>query len=109
MNRIILLRLQLETAIERRDIHLHNGNRYAYTTLMYNVENTLDIVKATLKQFTVYDTNNKEDVVCKLYETDKGNWYDLTENNAVNSFLLTSIKIAIDEAEQQNLLLQKHG
>ena len=83
----------------RREILLKDGTRYFYTTSNYNAENALGIVKATLKQFTVYKTESAEDVICKLYQTDEGNWYDLTTNNSINSFLLTSIKIALDESE----------
>ena len=93
--------------MERREIFLRNGDSYHYTTSMYNVENPLGVIKATLKQFTVYITDSGEDLVCKLYQTDKGNWYDLTESNSIDSFLSASIKIAIDESEQESSLLQK--
>jgi len=71
-------------------------------------ENSLGVIKATLKQFTVYLPDRTENIVCKLYRTDEGNWYDLTDNNSTNSFLLTSIKIAIDESEQEITLLRNH-
>ena len=93
--------------MERREIFLQNGDSYYYTTSMYNAKNSLGVIKATLKQFTVYKTDSEEDIVCKLYQTDKGNWFDLTENNSIDSFLSTSIKIAIDESEQEDSVVQK--
>ena len=94
--------------MERRDIFLRNGDRYSYTISIYNAENSLGVIKATLKQFTVYQPDSTENIVCKLYRTNEGNWYDLTDSNSTNSFLLTSIKIAIDESEQEITLLKNH-
>lgn len=90
--------------MRRREIILKDGTKYFYTTSNYDAENALGIVKATLKQFAVYTTDMAENVLCKLYQTDEGNWYDLITNNSINLFLLTSIKIAIDESEQGNHL-----
>ena len=94
--------------MRRREIILKDGTKYFYTTSNYEAENALGIVKATLKQFTVYKTEDAEDIVCKLYQTDEGNWYDLITNNSINLFLLTSIKIAIEASDQGNHLLKSH-
>ncbi len=85
--------------MERREIVLENGDRYFYTISTYNAENFLGVIKATLKQFTVHKTNTSGDTICTLYQTDEGNWYDLIQSNAINPFLLTSIKMAIDKSE----------
>ncbi len=73
--------------MERKEIFLQNGDRYFYKTSMYNAENSLGVVKATLKQFTVYKTDIAGDIICTIYQTDEGNWYDLIQDNTINPFL----------------------
>ena len=94
--------------MERSEILLKDGTKYFYTTSNYDAENASGIVKTTLKQFAVYKTDSAKDVVCNLYQTNEGNWYDLTLNNTINSYLLSSIKIAIDESQHRNHLLNNH-
>ena len=86
----------------KTEISLNNGNKYFYIISTFNVKNPLGIVKATLKEFTLYKADDLETIVCKLYKTDEGNWYDLAANNLNNPLLLTYIKIAIDELMQAN-------
>ncbi|MBV9963852.1 MAG: hypothetical protein JO072_16535 [Parafilimonas sp.] len=88
----------------KTEISLTDGNKYYYTISTFNVENALGIVKATLKEFTLYRTDDIGVIVCKLYKTDEGNWYDLPANNLNNPLLLTSIKMAIDKVMQTNLI-----
>ena len=69
---------------------------------MYNAQNPLGITKAVLKEFTIFKPEEKSAVFCKLYKTDEGNWYDPPVANSVNALLLTFIKMAIDDLENEN-------
>jgi len=59
----------------------------------------LGVIKATLKEYSVYKMDNSNTFIGRLYKTDDGNWYDLTSNDSINSSLTTSLKIAIDDDE----------
>jgi len=83
--------------MNRTEIIVKDGNKYFYTISSYNAENPLGVIKATLKQYTLYDSEN---LLGKLYKTDDGNWYDLPMTNSINSLLATFIKMAIDESEK---------
>ena len=83
------------------EIKAKDGNTYYYTTSLFNAENPLGIIKATLTEYSLYK-KNEEALIGKLYKTDEGNWYDLPDNNPINPLLLTFIKMAIDEREKIN-------
>lgn len=87
----------------RSEITARDGSKYFYTISSFNAENPLGIVKATLKEYTLYRIEEGERLIGKLYKTDDGNWYDLTTNNAINSHLSTFLKMAIDESEKADV------
>jgi hypothetical protein len=84
----------------KTEIKAKDGNTYYYTTSLFNAENPLGIIKATLTEYSLYKVNDEEILIGKLYKTDEGNWYDLPDNNPINPLLLTFIKMAIDESEK---------
>lgn len=86
--------------MNKTEIIVKDGNRYFYTTSVYNAENPLGVIKATLKEYTVYRPESNEAPVARLYKTEEGNWYDLAVNTPVNPLLATLIKMAIDESEK---------
>jgi hypothetical protein len=86
--------------MSKTEIIAKDGNSYYYTTSLFNVENPLGVIKATLTEYSLYRMNDGEILIGKLYKTDEGNWYDLPDNNPINPLLLTFIKMAIDEAEK---------
>ena len=88
--------------MNRTEIIVKDGNKYFFTTSSYNAENPLGVIKATLKEYSVYKTNDPDTLVARLYKTDDGNWYDLQNNESINSSLATSLKIAIDDLENTN-------
>lgn len=85
----------------KTEIIAKDGNTYFYTTSLFNAENPLGIIKATLTEYSLYKINDSETLIGKLYKTDEGNWYDLPDNNPINPLLLTFIKMAIDESEKK--------
>ena len=86
--------------MKRTEITAKDGNKYFYITSSASAENPLGVVKATLKEYTLYKSDNKEIFIGKLYKTEEGNWYDLPMNNSINPRLATLIKMAIDESEK---------
>jgi hypothetical protein len=88
--------------MSRTEITVKDGNKYYYTTSSYNAENPLGVIKATLKEYTLYKFDNSEILIGKLYKTDDGNWYDLPTNSSISSLLATFLKMAIDESEKTN-------
>ena len=87
--------------MSKTEIIVKDGNKYLYTISSFNAENPLGIIKATLKEYSIYKVSDSETFVGKLYKTDEGNWYDLPDNNSsINKLLATFIKMAIDESEK---------
>ena len=82
------------------EINVKDGNKYWYTISSYNAENPLGVIKATLKEYSIYNLDDREIFIGKLYKTEEGNWYDLPMNNSINPLLTTLIKMAIDESEK---------
>ena len=93
--------------MEKTEIFVQNGNRYVYATTFINAENPLGIVKATLKEYTLYKIAETELLIGKLYKTKEGNWYDMPGNTPINPLLRTMIKMAIDESEKANMIINK--
>lgn len=87
--------------MEKRSITVKDGNKYFFTTSSCNVENPLGVIKATLVEYSLYNSDNSEIPICKLYKTNDGNWYDLLSDNSINALFSTSLKIAIDESENK--------
>ena len=85
--------------MNRTEITVKDGSKYFFTTSWYNAENPLGVIKATLKEYSVYKMDNSNTFIGRLYKTDDGNWYDLTSNDSINSLLATSLKIAVDNLE----------
>jgi hypothetical protein len=83
-----------------------DGSKYFYTTSSYNAENPLGVIKATLTEYTLYKLDNSETPIGKLYKTDDGNWYDLSNNDSINSLLATSLKMAIDDLEKTSTTIK---
>ena len=40
--------------MNKTEIILKDGNKYFYTTSSYDIENPLGVIKATLKEYTLY-------------------------------------------------------
>ncbi len=97
----IIAKASKRTLMNKMEIKAKDGNTYYYTTSLFNAENPLGIIKATLTEYSLYK-NDGEMLIGKLYKTDEGNWYDLPDNNPFNPLLLTFIKMAIDESEKAN-------
>jgi hypothetical protein len=95
--------------MEKTEIIVQDGNRYIFTNSLINIENPLGIVKATLKEYTVYKIAEAEIFVGKLYKTKEGNWYDVPGNISINPLLKTLIKMAIDESEKTLLMNNKES
>lgn len=93
--------------MEQTEIKVQDGNRYVYTTAFVKVENPLGIVKATLKEYTLYKIAETEILIGKLYRTKEGNWYDMPGNTSINPLLRTMIKMVIDESEKANMIINK--
>ena len=93
--------------MEKTEIFVQNGNRYVYAIAFINAENPLGIVKATLKEYTLYKIAETELLIGKLYKTKEGNWYDMPDNTPINPLLRTMIKMAIDESEKANMIINK--
>lgn len=93
--------------MEKTEIFVQDGNSYAYTTVFVNAENPLGIVKATLKEYTLYKIAETELLIGKLYKTKEGNWYDMPGNTPINPLLRTMIKMAIDESEKAKIIINK--
>ncbi|MFN8271998.1 MAG: hypothetical protein U0U33_17150 [Chitinophagaceae bacterium] len=94
--------------MEKTKIFVQDGNRYAYTTAFINAENPLGFVKATLKEYTLYKIAETELLIGKLYKTKEGNWYDMPGNTSINPLLRTMIKMAIEESEKANTIIDSH-
>jgi hypothetical protein len=88
--------------MQKTEITVKDGNKYFYTTSSYNAQNPLGVIKATLKEYSLYKIDNTDIFIGKLYKTDDGNWYDLATNNSISSLLATFLKMAIDESEKTN-------
>jgi hypothetical protein len=97
---MIIIVASKATSMNRTEITVKDGNKYFYTTSSYNAENPLGVVKATLKEYTLYKIGDTETLIGKLYKTEDGNWYDLPMSNSINSLLATFAKMAIDESEK---------
>ena len=44
--------------MSRTEIIVKDGNKYFYTTSSYNAENPLGVIKATLKEYSLYKTDD---------------------------------------------------
>ena len=91
--------------MEKTEIIVKDGNTYFYTTAFVNAENPLGIIKATLKEYTIYKFPDTETAIGALHRTKDGNWYDMPGKVAINPLLRTMIKIAIEEAEKSNTVI----
>lgn len=88
--------------MEKTAIEVKDGNKYFYTTSTFNALNPLGVIKATLKEYSIFKMSEEEILIGKLYKTTEGNWYGLPGSNTINSLLATFIKMAIDETERVN-------
>lgn len=93
--------------MEKTEIFVQDGNKYIYTIAFINAENPLGIVKATLKEYTLYKIAETELLIGTLYKTKEGNWYDMPGNTPINPLLRTMIKMAIDESEKADKIVNK--
>ena len=46
--------------MSKTEIIAKDGNKYFYTTSLFNVENPLGVIKATLTEYSLYKMNNEE-------------------------------------------------
>ena len=84
------------------EIIVKDGNTYTLSTAWINEENSLGIVKARLKEYSIYKAEEPEIFIGKLYKTKEGNWYDKPDTTRINPLLSTFLKMAIDEHENAN-------
>lgn len=87
--------------MSKQAITLKDGRTYNYSTSFINLENSIGVFTATLKQYNIYQVTGTEEVfIGSLYKTKEESWYDLPgNNNTVNALLKMVLKSAIDEAE----------
>ena len=85
-------------------IIVQDGKKYFYTTDMVHAENALGIVKATLLEYSIYTATENDKLLCKLYRTKDGYWYDMPGQKTINALLSTLLKKTIDEYEKAKLL-----
>lgn len=87
--------------MSKQSITLKDGRTYNYSTAFVNLENSIGVFTATLKQYDIYQVSEKEEIfIGSLYKTKEESWYDLPgNNNTVNALLKMVLKSAIDEAE----------
>jgi len=64
--------------MNKTEIIVKDRNSYFYTASLFNAENPLGIIKATLKEYTLHKIDDAENLIGKLYKTDDGNLYDLS-------------------------------
>lgn len=91
--------------MDRTEIIVKDGNRYVYTADFVNIENPLGVVKATLKEYSIYKLEDREIFIGKLYRTKEHSWYDMPDTASINPLLRTMIKMAIDESEKNDALV----
>lgn len=91
--------------MEQKEIIVQDGNRYVYTTTFTDARNPLGIIKATLKEYTIYKLAEPKSLIGKLYRTKEGNWYDMPGSTQINPLLRTMIKIAIDASEKSGIIV----
>ena len=86
--------------MSKQSITLKDGRSYNYSTAFVNLENSIGVFTATLKQYDIYQVSGAEEIfIGSLYKTKEESWYDLPGNNTVNALLKMVLKSAIDEAE----------
>ena len=82
-------------------IILVDGIHFYYTKNPTNITNSLGAVVAVLQEYLMFNNAEKNaSIICKLYKTKEGNWYDKADEKiAINKQLLRQLKSAIDEKE----------
>ncbi len=75
-----------------------------YSTVETVIRNPIGKVSATLIEYVITtDKEGAEDVLCKLYKTKEGFWYDpVSMEDQVDNNTKHNIKAAIDAAESKN-------
>ena len=87
-------------------INLEDNSQFYYTISPYELTNALGNIIAVLQEynFTKKDDNNGQ-IVCKLYKTKEGNWYDIEEAKIVTEKgILRMLKSGIDAKENSTVL-----
>lgn len=85
----------------REVIILVDGTHFYYSKNPANITNSLGAVVAVLQEYLVINNSEKNaTVICKLYKTKEGNWYDKTDEKiTIDKQLLRQLKSAIDDKE----------
>lgn len=79
---------------EKKKIILEDGRHFSYTITPAEIANSLGAAVAVLDEYLITDSSGN---TYKLYKTNEGNWYDITEaNESVNKGILMELKIGID-------------
>ena len=79
---------------EKKEITLEDGRHFSYTITPAEIANSLGAAVAVLDEYLITDSSGN---TYKLYKTNEGNWYDITEaNESVNKGILMELKIGIE-------------
>lgn len=79
---------------ESKQIILGDNSRFSYTIKQIEITNILGAAGAVLDEYSITSTAGEN---YKLYKTNEGNWYDLTEiNEEVDKSVLLALKLGID-------------
>jgi len=80
---------------------LKNTNQtFYYHTQKTDIQNALGKVSATLTEYVIY--TDKDDMICRLYKTKEGYWYDPFESkDDIDNKTKQEIKAAIDVLENK--------
>ena len=78
-----------------------DGIRFYYSKNTVEITNALSTIVAVLQEYLVVNSTPKNGgIICKLYKTKEGNWYDKADEKiAIDKQLLRQLKSAIDKKE----------
>lgn len=75
-----------------------------YSTAEALIRNPIGKVSATLIEYIISDKEEPANIVCRLYKTKEGFWYDpSTSDESVDNQTKHVIKAAIDTEENKNI------
>ena len=82
-------------------VKLADGTHFYYRKNTTEITNPLGTVVAVLQEYLVFNNAEKNaSIICKLYKTKEGNWYDKDDEKiAIDKKLLRQLKSAIDDKE----------
>lgn len=79
---------------EKQHIILEDGSQYFYTVKPVQIANALGTAVAVLDEYFITNSSGE---TYRLYKTNEGNWYDISEvNKGVDKGVLLGLKLGID-------------